>query len=101
MNSKHVDGKNEHKGLLAIILASISVSLYMALVPMFLGYLLFSYGLNTIEVSKATLITLLEPLVAAILAIVIIGETFALEGWFGMSLIFVCLLLQAKQNNPK
>ena len=36
----------------------ISVSLYMAVVPMFLGYLLFGYGLCTTEASKAALITL-------------------------------------------
>jgi DME family drug/metabolite transporter len=54
----------------------ISVSLYMAVVPMFLGYLLFGYGLRTTEASKATLITLIEPLVATLFAIFLIGEVF-------------------------
>ncbi|MGS0466031.1 EamA family transporter [Cobetia marina] len=50
------------------------VALYMALVPMFLGYLAFGYGLKTIAASKATLLTLFEPLVAALPAVTIVGE---------------------------
>lgn len=72
----------------------ISVALYLAIAPMFFGYLLFGQALRVIEASKATLITLLEPIVATILAIIIIGETFSSIGWLGMSLMIVCLLLQ-------
>lgn len=39
----------------------------MMLIPMFLGYLLFGFGLKTVNASKATTLTLFEPLVAAIL----------------------------------
>ncbi|MFP3366144.1 EamA family transporter, partial [Pseudoalteromonas sp. SIMBA_148] len=46
-----------------------SVALYMALVPMFLGYIAFGYGLKTVAASKAPLLTLFEPLVAALLAV--------------------------------
>lgn len=70
------------------------VSLYMAVIPMFLGYLLFSFGLNFIDASKATLITLIEPLVATILAVLIIGERFKAMGWFGVVLITLSLFLQ-------
>lgn len=70
------------------------VSLYMAIIPMFLGYLLFGFGLNYIDASKATLITLIEPLVATILAVFIIGERFKFIGWLGMLLISLCLLMQ-------
>lgn len=72
-----------------------SVSLYMAVVPMFLGYLLFGYGLRTTEASKATLITLIEPLVAALFAIFLIGEVFKPVGWVGMTLVCFCLLIQS------
>jgi DME family drug/metabolite transporter len=66
----------------------------MAVVPMFLGYLLFGYGLKQLEASTATLLTLLEPIVATLLAVVILGEIFVFWGWLGMGLILVCLLLQ-------
>ena len=71
-----------------------SVSLYMAVVPMFLGYLLFGYGLRTTQASKATLITLIEPLVATLFAIFLIGEAFKPVGWVGMGLVCLCLLIQ-------
>lgn len=70
------------------------VPLYMAIIPMFLGYLLFGFGLNYIDASKATLITLIEPLVATVLAIVIIGEKFKVIGWAGVALVSLCLLMQ-------
>ncbi|ALQ07023.1 hypothetical protein D172_002480 [Pseudoalteromonas sp. Bsw20308] len=70
------------------------VSLYMAIIPMFLGYLLFGCGLNYIDASKATLITLIEPLVATILAVFIIGEKFKVIGWIGVALVSLCLLMQ-------
>lgn len=73
----------------------ISVSFYMAVVPMFLGYLLFGYGLRTTEASKATLITLIEPLVAILFAIFLIGEVFKPVGWVGMTLVCLCLLIQS------
>ena len=71
-----------------------AVALYMAIVPMFLGYLLFGDGLRHIEASKITLITLLEPVVATLLAVVIVGEVFDIKGWIGMVLIVICLLFQ-------
>ena len=80
----------------------ISVALYMAIAPMFLGYLLFGQALKVIEASRATLITLLEPIVATILAIIIIGEAFSPIGWLGMGLMVICLLLQViKIPKPK
>lgn len=78
----------------------ISVALYLAIAPMFFGYLLFGQALRVIEASKATLITLLEPIVATILAIIIIGETFSPIGWLGMSFMIICLLLQVMKT-PK
>jgi DME family drug/metabolite transporter len=79
------------------------VSLYMAIIPMFLGYLLFGFGLNFIEASKATLITLIEPLVAIVLAVLIIGERFNVIGWIGVALVSLCLLMQTfqPQSHPR
>ncbi|WP_461537039.1 DMT family transporter [Spongorhabdus nitratireducens] len=70
------------------------VVLYMAVIPMFTGYLLFSYGLQHLEASRATLITLLEPVVATFLAVIIVKEAFSAVGWFGMLFIAICLMLQ-------
>ena len=70
------------------------VALYMAIIPMFLGYVLFGYGLNYIEASQATLLTMLEPAVATVMAVLIVGEKFSMIGWIGIALILLCLLIQ-------
>lgn len=70
------------------------IALYMAIIPMFFGYLLFGFGLKFIHASKATLITLLEPLIATLLAVVIVGEKFNTIAWLGAALITLCLLMQ-------
>jgi len=75
-----------------------SLTFYMAVVPMFGGYLLFAYGLNFIEASKATLITLIEPLIATLLAVFIVGEAFSIIGWSGACLVFICLLMQTRNT---
>lgn len=69
---------------------------YMALVPMFLGYLAFGFGLRHVAASQATLLTLFEPVVAALLAVTVVGEPIPALGWLGMGLILGCLLLQAQ-----
>jgi DME family drug/metabolite transporter len=73
---------------------------YMMLIPMFLGYLLFGYALKTISASTATTLTLFEPLVAALFAVLLVGEQLALIGWVGMILIFVCLAVLSKTDKP-
>ncbi|MDO6461900.1 EamA family transporter [Granulosicoccaceae sp. 1_MG-2023] len=73
-----------------------TVALYMAVVPMFLGYLAFGYGLRFVPAAKVTLITLLEPVVAAALAMLVLGERLTLYGCLGVSLVFACLVLQLR-----
>ena len=71
---------------------NLAVGLYMALVPMFIGYLCFGYGLARIAASTAITLTLFEPVVAAALAVIIVGERLPLQGWLGIVLILLCLL---------
>lgn len=72
---------------------NMTVGFYMALIPMFLGYRCYGFGLSKISASMATTITLLEPVIAAILAMLIVGECLSLIGWIGMLLIFICLIM--------
>ena len=75
------------------------ISLYMAIIPVFLGYSLFSYALKFIDTSRATLITLVEPLIATILAVILLGESFLLIGWLGGLLVLICLVMQSVKLN--
>lgn len=69
------------------------VAAYMALIPMFLGYLLFGYGLMRVPASTATTITLIEPAAAALLAVVIVGERLTPIGWAGLVVVASSLLV--------
>lgn len=66
---------------------------YMALIPMFVGYVLFGIGLTQINASTATTITLIEPAVATVLAVVIVGERLTRLGWAGLTTIGLVLVV--------
>jgi DME family drug/metabolite transporter len=63
----------------------------MACIPMFTGYLLFGWGLARIPASTATTLSLLEPAVAAVLAVLVVGERLPAAGWAGVALVVGCL----------
>jgi DME family drug/metabolite transporter len=47
-------------------------------------------------------LTLLEPVVAAVLAVFIVGERLTPQGWLGIALVGICLILitaPAKRNS--
>jgi drug/metabolite transporter, DME family len=60
---------------------------------MFTGYLLFGWALASVSVSSATTLSLLEPAVAAILAVTVVGERLPIAGWAGLALIGGCLIV--------
>jgi drug/metabolite transporter, DME family len=68
-----------------------AVGAYMALVPMFVGYVLFGWGLAHVLASTATTLSLLEPAVAAVLAVLVVGERLPAAGWAGIALVIACL----------
>ncbi|MEV6056766.1 DMT family transporter [Streptomyces sp. NPDC052107] len=68
-----------------------AVGAYMALVPMFAGYVLFGWGLAHVPASTATALSLLEPAVAAVLAVMVVGERLPAAGWTGIALVVACL----------
>ena len=68
-----------------------AVGAYMALVPMFLGYVFFGLGLARVTASTATTLSLAEPVVAAMLAVVIVGERLPAAGWIGVGLVIASL----------
>lgn len=64
-----------------------AVGTYMALVPMFAGYVLFGLGLARVRASMATTISLAETVVAAVLAVVVVGERLPALAWVGAALV--------------
>ena len=78
---------------------SLGIAAYLAVGPMFLAYLLFGFGLRSIRSSVATTVTLIEPVVATALAVLVVGEQLRAGGWAGVALILlgVTLLVSARQ----
>ncbi|MGF6156196.1 DME family drug/metabolite transporter [Ensifer sp. KUDG1] len=72
---------------------NIAVGIYMALVPVLVAYVLFAYGLARVSATMATTLSLLEPVIAAVLAVIIVGERLPAEGWAGIGLIVGSLFI--------
>ena len=77
---------------------STGIAAYLAVGPMFVAYLLFGFGLQSIRSSVATTVTLIEPLVATMLAVIVVGERLNWAGWAGLILIItgVTVLVTAR-----
>ena len=81
---------------------TVSIAAYLAVGPMFVAYLLFGFGVTHMRSSIVTTVTLGEPLVATILAVIVVGERLEPVGWLGLVLILtgVTVLVTARQS-PK
>ncbi|MGI5261707.1 DMT family transporter [Streptomyces angustmyceticus] len=69
------------------------VSAYLAVVPMSLAYVLFGIGLSRVSASTATSLSLVEPVVAAVLSVLVVGEHLGLAAWGGVALVGAGVLL--------
>ncbi|MGE3194611.1 MAG: DMT family transporter [Microbacteriaceae bacterium] len=80
---------------------TVGIAAYLAIGPMFVAYLLFGVGVRAIRSSTVTTITLLEPVVATVLAVTIVGERLAPVGWAGLGLVLagLTLLLTARRGS--
>ena len=73
--------------------SNFTVGAYMALVPMFAGYVLFGWGLTRVRASTATGLSLMETVVAAVLAVVVVGERLPAAGWLGVAMVLAGLFV--------
>jgi DME family drug/metabolite transporter len=80
---------------------TVGIAAYLALGPMFVAYVLFGIGMRTLRSSTATTITLLEPFVATILAVLVVGERLEIVGWIGLALILVAVTVLATARQPR
>lgn len=80
---------------------NLAVGVYMAIVPMFAGYVLFGWGLARVRASTATTVSLAETVVAAVLAVVVVGERLPALAWLGAALITGSLFVLTLPAAPK
>ncbi|HYP73667.1 MAG TPA: EamA family transporter [Microbacterium sp.] len=66
---------------------------FLAIVPTALAYALYFTGLPGAGATPAALAALLEPLAAAVLAVVVLHERLGVAGWLGAALLVVAVVL--------
>jgi DME family drug/metabolite transporter len=72
---------------------SIAVILHLGIATMAVSYWLFARGLQTVQISTAVTLSLAEPMTAAFLGILVLGEKLNILAFFGIILIFAGLVI--------
>jgi DME family drug/metabolite transporter len=79
--------------------------LYLGIATTSIAYILFSAGLKRISSSAAVTLSLAEPLTAALLSVVVVGERLNGASWLGVTMllggILVLTLSGRKVSKPK
>ncbi|HBA87837.1 MAG TPA: EamA family transporter [Geobacter sp.] len=80
-----------------------AVVLYLGVVVTALSYWLFARGLRSVPVASAVTLSLAEPLVAALLGILFLGERLTVTALSGIPLLFagLAVLATSMSGNPK
>jgi drug/metabolite transporter, DME family len=78
-----------------------SVLLFLAVVPTYGAYLLYSFGLARVEATRAATVATLEPVLAAALAYVVWGEALRGVGYAGAALVLAGVVLVATEAEAR
>lgn len=79
---------------------AVGIAAYLALGPMFLAYLLVGVGLRSLRSSSVTTIALLEPVVATVLAVVVVGERLGPLAWLGLVAVLAGIVVLITARPP-
>jgi DME family drug/metabolite transporter len=66
---------------------------YLAVATLAVAYLLFGYALRRISAAEAATLSLAEPVTAALLGVLVLGEALTPAGWSGVALVALGLVL--------
>ena len=83
------------RGAAAQLAAGWPLLLYLGVVPTAAAYVIFGTGLRRVTATTAGIATLLEPLTAATLGVLLFGERLGAIGWVGAALLLGALGLLA------
>lgn len=86
-----------------LVPADAGIILYLGVATTSLAYILFSKGLKKIPSSSAVTLSLAEPLTAAVLGVLIVGETLSGLSWTGIVLLLggILVLTLGKQRKAE
>ena len=71
----------------------LAMALHLGLACTTLAYVLYGWGLRSVEAATATTLTLAEPVTAAVLAVLVLDERLRWFGWIGAVLVVLGLAL--------
>ena len=74
---------------------------YLVLGPMVLAYVAFSLALKTLRSSTVASVALLEPVVACVLAIALVGERFGPLAWVGGLVVLGAMAMLSRGNGER
>ena len=87
------------RGAAAQLVAGWPLFLYLGVVPTAVAYVVFGAGLRRVTATAAGIATLLEPLTAAALGVLVFGERLGAVGWAGAALLLGALGLLARSSS--
>ena len=87
------------RGAAAQLVKGWPLFLYLGVVPTAVAYVVFGAGLRRVTATAAGIATLLEPLTAAALGVLVFGERLGAVGWAGAALLLGALGLLARSSS--
>jgi DME family drug/metabolite transporter len=75
--------------------------LYLGLIPTALGYALFYQGVRDTTASEASIASLMEPLSATVLALLIFGERLGALGLLGAALLIGAIIFLYRNGSAQ
>ncbi|MFP7253938.1 EamA family transporter [Terribacillus goriensis] len=78
--------------------SGIAVSLHLGIIATAAAYFLFSKGLQQVPASSAVSLSLAEPITAAILGVVLVGEELNLISWVGIGMLLGGIIMIASAS---
>lgn len=77
-----------------------TVILYLSLITLTIAYIWFGWGLKRLPPTTVVMLTMFEPVIAAILAIVVLNETLSDVSWIGIAVVLVGLVIVGLRSRP-
>lgn len=81
--------------------AQVALVGYLVLGPMVLAYVAFSVALKTLRSSTVASVALLEPVIAGLLAIVLVGERLGPLAWFGALAVLGAMAMLSRDEGER
>lgn len=73
--------------------SGVTMILYLSLMTLTLSYVWFGWGLRHLPPTTVVMLTMFEPVVAALLAITVLDETLSFASWSGIAIVILGLLI--------